>query len=199
LKNALRHGKSNLSNRSRITRLTTRLKDLAGQSHARWAEENLWHEGVFVNRNKILRVLLGVVIASSIFYAGGVIGYLTGYTDGLNAPVNAFYSVSVADSVRREDSSSALKLLDTQLDANIIYHWSLKNRGRSYFDVMGFGKYDKGFMESVADYRRRLPINESDKGINNAIASVLHQYSTSKKRKNRLSPTNQRQTDKPLR
>ena len=73
-----------------------------------------------------------------------------------------------------------IKLLDTQLDANIIYHWTLKNRGRSIFDVMGFGQFDRGFMECVATYRKHLPQNDSDKEINNAIASVLHQYSTGK-------------------
>lgn len=141
-----------------------------------------------MSRWKIVKILSAVVIAALFFYAGGVIGYLTGYTDGTNAPVNACYRVSVADSVRKGDSSSALKLLDVQLDANIIYHWSLKNRGRSFFDVMGFGKFDKGFMECVADYRRRLPLNDPDKEINNAIASVLHQYSTSKKKKNKSKP-----------
>lgn len=125
----------------------------------------------------------------SIFYLGGVVGYLTGYADGSNAPLNAYNRVSVAYLIIKGDSSSALKLLDTQLDGNIIYHWALKSRGRSYFDIMGFGKDDKGLMECVADYRRHLPLNDSNKEINEAIASVLHQYSTAKKKRSRPSQT----------
>ncbi len=134
-------------------------------------------------RQKIIKVVGWVVLASSIFYVGGVIGYLQGYVDGTNAPANACYNVSVGDSVRRGDNASAIKLLDAQLDANIVYHWSLKNRGRSIFDVIEVGKFDKGFMECVASYRKNLPLNDEDKKINSAISSVLHQYSTGKPRR----------------
>jgi hypothetical protein len=95
----------------------------------------------------------------------------------------------VLDSIRSGDNATAIKLLDTQLDANIIYHWTLKNRGRSIFDVMGFGQFDRGFMESVASYRKHLPLNDSNKEISNAIASVLHQYSTGKIRKKHGKPS----------
>jgi len=116
-------------------------------------------------------------------YACIVFGYLQGYVDGSNAPVNACYNVSVLESIRSGDNTAAIKMLDTQLDANIIYHWSLKNRGGSIFDVMGFSQFDRGFMECVASYRKHLPLNDSNKEINNAIASVLHQYSSGKIRK----------------
>ena len=137
---------------------------------------------------KILKIIVFVAIGLAICYFCSVFGYLQGYTDGTNAPVNALYNVSVLESIRRGDNQAAIKLLDTQLDANIIYHWTLKNRGRSIFDVMGFGQFDKGFMEGVATYRKQLPLNDSDKEINNAIASVLHQYSTNKQRRKQGKP-----------
>jgi hypothetical protein len=141
-----------------------------------------------VSFRKILKIIAFVTAGLAICYICCVFGYLQGYTDGTNAPVNSFYSVSVLDSIRSGDNATAIKLLDTQLDANIIYHWTLKNRGRSIFDVMGFGQFDRGFMESVASYRKHLPLNNSNKEISNAIASVLHQYSTGKIRKKHGKP-----------
>jgi hypothetical protein len=141
-----------------------------------------------VTFRKILKFIVFVAIGIAICYFCSVFGYLQGYTDGTNAPVNAVYNVSVLESIRSGNNETAIKLLDTQLDVNIIYHWTLKNRGRSIFDVMGFGQFDRGFMENVAAYRRQLPLNGSDKEINNAIASVLHQYSTGKIRKKHGKP-----------
>lgn len=132
---------------------------------------------------KILKIVAVVAAGLAICYACSVFGYLQGYIDGKNAPVNACYNVSVLESIRRGDNANALKMLDTQLDANIIYHWTLKNRGRSMFDVMGFGQFDRGFMECVASYRKHLPLNDSNKEINDAIASVLHQYSSGRTKK----------------
>lgn len=127
---------------------------------------------------KILKFVAYVAIGLVICYACSVFGYLQGYSDGTNAPVNASYNVSVLESIRKGDNSTAIEMLDTQLDANIIYHWSLKNRGRSIFDVLGFGQFDKGFMERVAAYRKHLPLYDSNKNVNDIIASVLHQYSS---------------------
>lgn len=134
-------------------------------------------------------------LTAAILYACCVFGYLQGYVDGSNAPVNASYNVSVLESIRRGDNATAIKLLDAQLDANIIYHWTLKNRGRSMFDVIGFGKYDKGFMESVATYRKSIPLNDADKEINSAIGSVLHQYSTGKPRRKQGKPNQKNAPD----
>lgn len=144
-----------------------------------------------VSFRKMLKIIAFVAAGLAICYICSVFGYLQGYIDGTNAPVNACYSVSALESIRRGDNAAAIKLLDTQLDANIIYHWTLKNRGRSIFDVMGFGQFDKGFMECVASYRKHLPLNDSDKEINNAIASVLHQYSTGRIRKIHGKPNQQ--------
>jgi hypothetical protein len=141
---------------------------------------------------RILKIVAFLAIGLAICYACCVVGYLQGYVDGTNAPVNACYNVSVLESIRRGDNATAIKMLDTQLDANIIYHWTLKNRGRSIFDVMGFGQFDRGFMESVASYRKHLPLNDSNKEINDAIASVLHQYSSGRtmKKQRRLNQGN---------
>jgi len=129
---------------------------------------------------KFVIVLIALALVVVVFYAGGLFGYMQGYGDGSNAPVNAVSKVSVLKCIRKGDTPMAIRLLETELDGNIVYHWAQKDLDKSYFDVFGFKKHDKLFMGRISAYRRATPYNGSDNQINDVVKTVLHQYSTNK-------------------
>jgi hypothetical protein len=126
----------------------------------------------------ILAIISLALVITAAFFIGGVIGYKQGYSYGYMAPESAAWNVDVLRCFRRGDSESAIQLLETRLDMQIVWHGSVLKSGKSLFDTTRLSDYDKSFMNKVADYRDQYSSKAPNIKTRNTIASILKHYSS---------------------
>ncbi len=119
-------------------------------------------------RYKIVGAILIVVILCGIsFYAGGIIGFMEGYTGYPNteAPFNAIRDVIILKNIRKGDLKLAIEFLEMDLDEQMISDALGKYCGSSIFDFWGTRKHDKTKMarlrKQIDQYRLEYPTKSS--------------------------------------
>lgn len=130
--------------------------------------------------------LILMVVACGTFFIGGVTGFQKGYfyASAFDVPSEAFTIVEVIRRIKERNTEGALRLLESQLDSNIIEHWMVFNAGRSIFDIHSYAdtratyrKTSMGLMSEVAQYRKNNPTTH-DKDVQEFIEEAIRYYSS---------------------
>jgi len=122
----------------------------------------------------ILVVFLFIVVGIVSFFAGGIIGFVSGfsYNTAITGGIEGFNKVSALRAIREGRTERALDLLETGLDINII-EYSLLEKRQHLFNIMGPKRCNAKFMIRFAKYRKEFPsytLPELEKLINDILA-----------------------------
>ncbi len=132
-------------------------------------------------KNTILSV--SCVATAAIFFCFGLFqGFGRGYTyrDIHASPSGAFEKVILLERLRSGKLDSAINLLESQLDSDIISHRMGLEHGPAFLHVMSYGDFSdaaKNLMIKVAKYRTDHPTQAEDPQIKAAINYVVRHYS----------------------
>ena len=138
-----------------------------------------------MKRTGIILACIAVLVV--IAYVSAAAGYLLGGPQyaARFMPADAAYNVVVLQALRRGDSESAISLLETQLDTQIVEHSTFNSRLASWLDPfpMVLGLYDlephpeaaAKLMSRVAAYRLQHPSSAPEE-ISSAINAHLAEF-----------------------
>ena len=120
-------------------------------------------------------VLVAICLMTGAFYAGGVIGFMTGvsYEEAISAGPDGVITVSILRAIREGRTDSAIKLLETILDTKVIGNSLLEEDRYSAFDLFRMNHNAGKFMVVIAKYRKEYP---TERPFGSVIEELLSEY-----------------------
>lgn len=126
-----------------------------------------------------IKITIGVVVIVCLmvgaFYAGGVIGFMTGvsYEEAISAGLDGVITVSILRAIREGRTDSAIKLLETSLDIKVIENSLLEEDRYLAFDLFRMNRNAGKFMVVIAKYRKEYP---TERPFGSVIKELLSKY-----------------------
>jgi hypothetical protein len=139
-------------------------------------------EGPEVFMAKLKKLLAGIVfliLLCGAFIAGGFVGFINGYSYRVfEASVdNSYFSVKTLEMLDAGDVSGAKTQLETELDSQIVEHWSgVINKPLNFGMRPQNDKATNEIMAKVASYRKTNPHQAQDAKVLEAVESVVSRY-----------------------